>query len=218
MDILENCTIVDADTEIITTQLSTCPDWLNIVENTSYMQIFSRFKPVFNYVDTYNSLSQCKGQILIHQRQEMKRDIKSMLPTLEFKSRRRYKYYDVEDNLIPNGHIIVAHTHAGRRVIDSFTRFVESGLLNEWEKVKKWVSLGLKSFNPKVDGEPIEVVRKKEVMMIIVCMSCFLTIGLAGLLGEIAVDSVNRAVISVCFHKICRWFRICNLYKRWIKK
>jgi len=139
--ILKNCTIIDLHekkfTLVVKTHLSTCQDWLNIVGNTSYEQIFSSVKPVTDYKDMYYSLSQCDGKVLINGRQEMDRDIKSMLPALEPKSRRRYKYYHVNDSLVPNGHSVVANTHGGRRVFDTFTRFVESGMLNEWEKVKK---------------------------------------------------------------------------------
>jgi len=94
----------------------------------------------------YHSLSKCNRQVLIHGRQEMGRDIKSMLLTVEYKSRQRFKYYHVDDDLIPNGHLIIGHTHAGRRVIDTFKRFVESGSLSEWERVKKMGQFGCKIF------------------------------------------------------------------------
>jgi len=155
---------------------------------------------VINYEDMYHSLSKCNGQVLIHSRQEMGRDIKSMLLTVEYKSRQRFKYYHVDDDLIPNGHLIIGHTHAGRRVIDTFKRFVESGLLSEWERV----NLGVKSFNPTNTDQTIGLFKKKEIVMVLICTSGLFAVGLAGLIIEIATYLVGRGKIPVCFHNVSK--------------
>jgi len=126
-----------------------------------------------------------------------------MLPTLESELRRRYKFYNVDDTLISAGHIIIGHTHAGKRVIDTFTRFVESGMLNEWEKVKKWVNLDLKSFDTTGGNQPMDVFRKKEMMMILVCISSLFAVSFAGYFAENVIHMISSGLLLVYFHRVC---------------
>ena len=152
----------------------------------------------------FTSLSQCNGQALIHERQEMNRYIKNMLPTVELKSRRVFRYYKVDDNLIRKGHIIIANTFAGSRVIETFKALVQSGIYDEWEKISKWITLGLKSFNPSPNDQVTDIFEGKDMQLILMYIGSLLALGVVAFICEIAPNVIKGVISSQSMLKICK--------------